>query len=185
MRRHSVFGGLEQRFEDVLGLIDQTIQSTRTLTFEISPPILYELGLEPAIDWLCRQVQKKHGLKAEMSSSGHASSLPDDVRITLFRSVQELLLNAVKHGRASVVRVELTWDEGGIRIEVRDDGVGFDTGREASFIMDKGAFGLFSIRERIRSREGSLAISSAPGGGTSVTLMIPLSRETKPDGDVR
>ncbi len=182
MQGDSVFGGLEQSFEDVLTLVDQTIKSVRTLTFEISPPVLYELGLEPAVDWLCRQARKKHGLKAEMTSSGRTAALPDDARITLFRSVQELLLNAAKHARASSVRVGFDWGEDALRIEVRDDGVGFDVAREEALIIDKGAFGLFSIRERMKSREGALAIASAPGRGTSVTLTMPLDRSESAEG---
>ena len=182
MQGDSVFGGLEQRFEDVLTLVDQTIQSARTLTFEISPPVLYDLGLEPAVDWLCRQARKKHGLKAEMTSGGRTTALPNDVRITLFRSIQELLLNAAKHARASSVRVAFDWSEDALRIEVRDDGVGFDAAREEALVIDKGAFGLFSIRERMRSRDGTLAIVSAPGRGTSVTLTMPLDRSESPKG---
>jgi len=182
MRGDSVFSGLESRFEDVLSLVDQAIKSVRTLTFEISPPVLYELGLEPAIDWLCLQVRKKYGLKAERTSEGCPAALPDDLRITLFRSVQELLLNAAKHARASEVRVSLTWRDDQVGIEVRDDGRGFDAARERSVAADTGAFGLFSIRERMRSKDGSLDIDSAPGRGTAVTLVLPLAGEVRPSG---
>jgi len=176
LRGDSVFGGLEQRFEDVLTLVDQAIQSVRTLTFEISPPVLYELGLEPALDWLCVQARKKYGLKAELATSGPSTALPDDLRITLFRSVQELLLNAAKHARAASVRVGLDWGGEALRLEVRDDGIGFDAAREESLIADKGAFGLFSIRERMRSWGGTMAVSSEPGLGAAVTLALPLGR---------
>jgi len=177
MQGYSVFGGQEKSFEEVLTLLDQAIRYTRTLTFEISPPVLYELGLEQALRWLCGQTQKKHGLKAEMSSQGTPVLLPDDVQITLFRSVQELMMNAVKHARAAAVQVRLEWSAGQVRVDVRDDGLGFDAPRQESSLEDKGGFGLFSIRERMKAMGGSLRIVSAPGQGAAVTLLMPLKAD--------
>ena len=148
-------------------LLDQTIQSTRTLTFEISPPVLYDLGLEPALQWLGRQFQKKHGLQAAVTSEGAGPTLPDSLQITVFRSVQEFLLNAVKHARASSVRIHLVKEAGWLRVEVADDGVGFVASADGSFQPDHGGFGLFSIRERLKVLGGALEISSSPGKGSS------------------
>jgi signal transduction histidine kinase len=91
MQSGAVFSGMEKGIEDALELLDQTIHSARTLTFEISPPVLYDLGMEPALRWLCGQFQKKHGLRAEMTSEGSGPPVPDDIQITVFRSVRSLL----------------------------------------------------------------------------------------------
>jgi signal transduction histidine kinase len=175
MQSNAMFSGMEKDIEDTLTLLDQTIQSTRTLTFEISPPVLYDLGLEPALQWLCRQFQKKHGLRAEMTSEGSRPLVPDNIQITVFRSVQELLLNAAKHARASSVQVHLARLPAALRVEVRDDGEGFDVSREGASMDDHGGFGLFSIRERLRVLGGALGISSSPGRGAAFTLDVPLA----------
>jgi len=175
MQSNAVFSGMEREIEETLTLLDQTIQSTRTLTFEISPPVLYDLGLEPALHWLCCQFQKKHGLRAEMTSEGDGPAVPDSLQIIVFRSVQEFLMNAVKHAQASSVRVHLFRTAASIRVEVRDDGVGFDASPESAFLADHGGFGLFSIRERLEVLGGALEISSSPGQGASFTLSVPIA----------
>jgi signal transduction histidine kinase len=175
MQSNAMFSGMEKDIEDTLALLDQTIQSTRTLTFEISPPVLYDLGIEPALQWLCRQFQKKHGLPTEMTSEGAGPSVSDSLQITVFRSVQEFLLNAVKHAQPSSVRVHLLRTAASIRVEVRDDGVGFDASTESAFLADHGGFGLFSIRERLEVLGGTLEISSSPGKGASFILTVPVT----------
>ncbi len=182
MQSNAVFSGMEKDIEDTLELLDQTIQSTRTLTFEISPPVLYDLGLEPALQWLCRQFQKKHGLRAEMTSEGSGPLVPDDIQITVFRSVQELLLNAAKHARASAVQVHLARMPAALRVEVRDDGGGFDTSREGASMDDHGGFGLFSIRERLRVLGGALRVASSPGRGAAFILEVPLAGSAEVGG---
>lgn len=173
MQGQAVFTGMEQDIEDSLTLLDQTIQSTRTLTFEISPPVLYDLGLKPALDWLCVQFRKKHGLNVEMTSEGSGPALPDDIQITVFRSVQEFLMNAVKHAKASLVEVRLVRSVSDLTIEVRDDGVGFETGNE-NRLTDLGGFGLFSIRERLQVLGGSFEVVSSPGRGAKFVLSVPV-----------
>jgi signal transduction histidine kinase len=175
IQSNAVFSGMEQDIEETLTLLDQTIQSTRTLTFEISPPVLYDLGLEPALQWLCRQFHKKHGLLAEMTSVGTGPAVPDSLQITVFRSVQEFLLNAVKHARASSVRVHLIRQAAMLRLEVRDDGVGFNASPEGPFLTDHGGFGLFSIREKLKVLGGTLEIMSSPGKGALFILSVPVA----------
>ena len=175
MQGNAVFSGMEKDLEETLTLLDQTIQSTRTLTFEISPPVLYDLGLEAALQWLCRQSQKKHGLLAEMTSEGNGPPLPDDIQITVFRSVQELLLNAAKHARASSISVHLVRQTGLLQVEVKDNGQGFDVSREGTAAADREGFGLYSIRERLKVQGGALEISSSPGRGATFKLVMPLA----------
>jgi signal transduction histidine kinase len=182
MQSNAVFSGMERDVEEAITLLDQTIQSTRTLTFEISPPVLYDLGLEPALEWLCRQFEKKHGLRAEMTSEGAGPAVPDSLQITVFRSVQEFLLNAVKHARASSVRVHLVRRSAMLSVEVRDDGVGFDASPEGAFLADHGGFGLFSIRERLKVLGGTLEISSSPGKGAAFILAVPVSAGDPTEG---
>ena len=179
MQGNAVFSGLETELEEIQTLLSQTLHYTRTLTFEISPPVLYELGLEPALEWLSKQFQKKHGLRAEVAFSGAKGDVPDDLKITLFRSVQELLMNAVKHARAGCVRIHLAWAPEHISVRVSDDGVGFDPARAEAAAVDDGGFGLFSIRERLKGLGGEMTLDSAPGRGAAFTLSAPLRRDYK------
>ena len=179
MQGNAVFSGLETELEEIQTLLSQTLHYTRTLTFEISPPVLYELGLEPALEWLSNQFQKKHGLRSEVAFSGTKRDVPDDLKITLFRSVQELLMNAVKHARAGLVRIHLDWAPDRLSVGVSDDGVGFDPARAEAAAVDDGGFGLFSIRERLKGLGGEMTLDSAPGRGAAFTLSAPLARNGK------
>lgn len=174
LQGNAVFSGMEADLEEARTLLDQVIQATRTLTFEISPPVLYELGLEAALEWLAKRFKQKHALKVEIRVTGTSIAVPDDLQITLFRSVQELLLNAVKYAKASAVKVKLTWQTDRLSIEVSDDGVGFDPVRAEASAADAGGFGLFSIRERLKAFGGALSVESAPGRGAAFTLTVPL-----------
>ncbi|MFO0752331.1 MAG: PAS domain S-box protein [Thermodesulfovibrionales bacterium] len=155
--------------DSVRVLIEKTIQYTKTLTFELSPPILHELGFEAAMEWLCERMQKDHGISFEFRDDGKARPLDNDISILLFQAVRELLINVVKHAKARMVRVSLLRDEGSVRIVVEDDGVGFDTLK-----MEKASFGFFSIRERVKHLGGTFTIDSRPGQGTKVTLISPV-----------
>ena len=162
-------------------LIDQTVQDTRSLTFEISPPVLYTLGLEPALESLAEQVQKLHGLEVSVEDDGRSKPLDDDLSALLFRSVRELLFNVAKHARTTYARISLHRDGYQLRIEVSDDGAGFDPVLAIDDESHADSFGLFSIRERLNATGGYLQIDSAPGRGTRCVLVAPLTLEKKSD----
>lgn len=155
-------------------LLDDTIQDTRTLMFEVSPLILYDLGFEPAVEWLIEQFSKRHKTQITYEGKGDFRMLGDDVKSYLFKAVRELLFNVVKYARAGTVKVLGQKKENCILVCVEDDGVGFDPSRVQFSIGSLSGFGLFNIRERIEHFGGEFDIVSKPGQGTSVTLEIPL-----------
>ncbi|MDJ0781883.1 MAG: CHASE4 domain-containing protein [Desulfosarcinaceae bacterium] len=157
-------------------LLDQTLQDTRQLTFELSPPVLYELGLEAALEWLSEQFAQQHDLSIRFEDDGQPKPLDASVRVFLFQATRELLFNVVKHAQASQVRVAVQRVDGAIRIAVNDNGLGFDAGRPASSADTNGGFGLFSIRERFHHLGGRLVIRSEPGKGSRLVLTAPLAR---------
>jgi signal transduction histidine kinase len=119
-----------------------------------------------------------------VEDDGEPKPLHDDVRALLFRAVQELLMNVVKHARAGNVTVFLEREDDMARVSVEDDGVGFDPSVSSRTEEARGGFGLFSIRERLDYLGGQFDIQSAPGRGTLVTLCAPLAREdTTNEGD--
>lgn len=163
-----------EMIEDAGRLIDQTIQDTRTLTFELSPPMLYELGLEPALDWLVESLRARHGIEAVFVTDGDPKPLEQDISGLLFHCVQELMFNAVKHGSPRRVKVSSRRVGGEIRIDVEDDGRGFDPTQVGSTWRSPHGFGLFSIRERLTPLGGRIEVASRPGQGTRVSLAAAL-----------
>lgn len=163
----------------IVGLLDKAVHATRWLTFEISPPVLHELSFEAALGWLVKRVREEYGLDAEFFDDGWPKPLDENSRFMLFRSVQELLVNVVKHAKAKKVAVAARRIGGNIQISVEDDGKGFDYLKiTATQSMDTG-FGLFSIRERVINLGGNFEIKSSPGSGTLVYLNVPVRKDEK------
>ncbi len=163
--------------DEVRDLLGQTIESARSLTFELSPPVLYELGFEAAVEWLVRYVKKRDGLSAEFRDDGKDKPLNDKVRVLLFQSVRESLHNVTKHAHAKKVTVSVCRADDEIQVTVVDDGIGFDVSKIRSGGLDGGGFGLFSISERLENVGGRFSIESKPRGGTRVFLAAPISKK--------
>ena len=158
---------------ELLELIELTIKETRTLTFELSPPILYELGLSQAFKWLIDQFREKHGLKITLEDNEFKKPFDHNIRFFIFQAVRELLVNVVKHAKATNVKIRVINDDKKFTITVEDDGVGFSGSPE-----NISSYGLFNIRERMNHINGQFNIDSNPGDGTKVTLVVPF-REGK------
>jgi signal transduction histidine kinase len=162
----------------VRDLIDGAIKYTRTLTFELSPPVLSELGLKPAIEWLTEQFRKNHGLSIGLEMDDIPKNLKSETSILLFKAIRELLFNVVKHSRVKNAEVSVKIAEGDILISVRDKGIGFDASRLESCLFEIGCYGILNIRERINYLGGSFYLDSKEGRGTRITISIPMSKET-------
>ena len=157
-------------------LFKQIIQDTKSLTFKISSPILYELGLEAAVEWLTEELQNQHGIPTYFEDDNQLKPLDEDLRVLVFQAVNELLLNVVKHARARHVQVSMWRDNGQMHIGIHDDGVGFNvTEMSSRWGRKDGGFGLFSIRERLKAFGGNLDVKSN-SYGTTITLSAPLQK---------
>jgi PAS domain S-box-containing protein len=162
--------------DEVRELIGEAIEQTRSLTFDLSPPVLYELGLSAAVEAFVEKIQKLHGIQVHFTDDSQPKPLSEDTRVLLFRAVQELLINSIKHGRAKNARISTQRDGDRIRIEVKDDGIGFDFSEIDSHAKKTDKFGFFSIRERLHHLGGRFEIFSRPGQGTHATLVASLKR---------
>jgi len=161
--------------EEVCHCLTQVIQDTRMLTFDLSSPILYELGFEAAVaEWLADEVRGKHGIQTEFEDDGQLKPLDEDIRALLFRNVRELLINIVKHARAGKVKVSLRKVDEHIKVTVEDDGVGFDPVEVRARAAQRAEFGLFSIRERLEQLGGQIEIESRPRHGSRISMIAPL-----------
>jgi signal transduction histidine kinase len=173
LRHQFSTNGVHERLSEIYELIDRSIVHTRTLTAELSPPVLYELGLAPAIQWLGDRVREEHGISFTLTGDRLPKPTSDNMRIVLFHAVRELLVNIVKHARASKCQVSLRCVDSQIELVVSDNGCGFVA--RPSMDYSSGGFGLFNIRQRLAQLCGSLEIHSQPGVGTTATLRAPLS----------
>jgi len=156
--------------EEILRLVDQTIKGARTLTFELSPPILYELGICHAVQWLVDQFNEQQDIKIILDKYEGDISLDSSLRFILFQALRELLMNIVKHSQATKVSINMSVVKGNLKIVVEDNGIGFP---ESSHIYS--GYGLFNIRERMNHIKGHFEIiPRANGRGTRATLMASL-----------
>ena len=163
-----------KELEELTGCINDSINVTRTLSYELSPPGLHELGLTAALQWLAEWYERKYGLTVTVQAVNYPKSETEAVQIVLFRTARELLLNAAKHAQVKRVRIQLGRSpDGGVRMVVSDAGAGFEpAGLEAGSPGHEGS-GLIRVRERLEMLGGSLSIQAAPGAGCRVTVTIP------------
>jgi PAS domain S-box-containing protein len=158
-------------------LVDKAIQDTRALISDIGSPVLYEIGFVPAVESLTRQIQERHGIRMAFKDDGRPKPLGRDFEVLLYKAVRELLANMTKHSQATSGKVTTKSTGDQIRVDVQDDGVGFDMA-QLGFKEDRGSgFGFFSIRERLEPLGGRIVTESEVGRGTRITLMAPLVRK--------
>jgi PAS domain S-box-containing protein len=172
-RQQPMTASLSATLGGVQDVMNQALTYTRTLVAQLSPPMLQEFGLPSALKWLAEQM-KERGLTVELDVKQDIAPLAEDTAVLLFQSVRELLINVTKHGRTQQARVTVTEEDGLIGIVVTDQGIGFHLAAagtpESPTTL---GFGLFSIRERMAALDGNFSITSAPGQGTTATLVLP------------
>lgn len=156
--------------------LEKAAQELRSLTFQISPPVLYNMGLEAALKWLIKEINTTHQMEIGFSSmiSGEPD-LNDTVKMILYRSVRELIINILKHADTKKAQVTLSVFEDQFVISVEDSGKGFDT--QILNAVDRSGFGVFSILERIKALGGDVEIDSKAGKGTNTMLLVPISEK--------
>jgi signal transduction histidine kinase len=152
----------------------QALKEMRLLVYELRPLELETEGFLGALRRRLDAVERRSGIRARLSIAGHLD-LPPRTEAELYRVVQEVLNNTLKHADASQVTVRLTGTEDHVTIEVEDDGRGFDP----SAVAGRGGLGLATMRERAARLGGTVVVDSAPAGGTRVRLEVPLV--TAPD----
>jgi PAS domain S-box-containing protein len=165
----------------VVGLLAEAIKKSRHLSQELSPPILYHTGLTPSLHWLANQMKMKFGLTVHVEENGGERFENEFLKHFLFRAVQELLFNVVKHSGVDSARVALSIEDNCLNINVSDNGKGFDPARLETISASAG-FGLLSLRERSHHLGGDLKIESADGLGSCLTLKVPLTMTKSFDG---
>ncbi len=154
------------RFGELEGLLREIRSRVSSLSFQLSPPLLHDVGLIAAIQWLADSLEKSHGLIVSIVEEDELE-LDENARVTLYRAVRELLLNVVKHSGVKTARVRFSKEGGMARVAVEDAGVGMPSTARRS------GFGLLALRERIETLGGSLETRGTPGHGTTVVVRLP------------
>lgn len=158
---------------DIRGLLDQSIQDIRSLTFQLTPPLLASAGLEAALEWLGRQLEKDYDLRVDFFDDGQLKPLTEEIRSALYQAVRELLINAAKHAQTKEVTLAIAREGATLKVTVKDHGVGFNLSPAGPKGPGNG-FGLFNICQRIEYLGGELTVASQPGTGTIATIQAPL-----------
>lgn len=166
---------LLQAKDEVSELIDTAIDTSRSLTAELSPPILLHGDFVSSLEWLARWMHDKHGLEVNLVSHRKMKPFTTEATLLLFQAVRELLFNVVKHSGVDTVRIDVSQFEDRIVLSIEDEGVGFDMRKLHSKKRPSGGAGLRSVQERISYIGGHLEIDSTPGRGSRFELIAPLS----------
>ena len=162
----------EKSLHGIYDTIQETTKEMRSLTFQLSPPILYEIGLEAALEELTKAFRRDYGLKCVFHTDGEPKPIDIDISVLLYQATHELLRNVTKHAEAKRASVEALRLGDEMRIIVWDDGVGLDSEIIRGRKRVKG-FGLFGIRELIRDLGGYVEVESVTTG-TRIILAVPL-----------
>lgn len=167
--RNSASPDLQDPVARIEHLVEQADRALRSITFQLSPPSLHDLGLLPALEWLAEHIGDRNHVEVTVQDEGTPAVGDERMRVVLFRAVRELLVNAAMHASARKISVRLRYDQGLLHITVQDDGSGFDATR-----IESDGFGLFGLREQLQHVGGRLRIDSQSGRGTTVELTAPV-----------
>ena len=166
----------QKLLREVNRLLEEALENLQTLTFELSPPVLYELSFEDAVGWLAELMEERHKLHITVSG-GLQPGVPElakEFRSVAFHAVREVLINIVKHAETNAASLHISGEGQCMKIRIEDHGKGFDPAILESPQRRKGGFGLFNIREQLTHLGAKFEIYSHPHVGTTVLMTIPL-----------
>lgn len=160
----------------LIDMTEQIITESRTLTFETASPLLYEVGLNAAIEEVAESILTPHGISFDFQETNRQYDADTHICVLLFQMTRELLVNVVKHSEADFVNLRVHRNPRKIRVIVEDNGKGFPSAFNSKWGQLKG-FGLFSIRERLLPVGGNINIYSEPDKGATICLEAPLTEK--------
>jgi signal transduction histidine kinase len=155
-------------------LIDETVHSVRTLSADLSPPVLEHEGLPTALRWLATQMQNRYHLTVWVETEGDCTVADRHLRVVIFQVVRELLFNVVKHADVNEAWIMLRCRDHLLDVTIKDEGAGFDVAIYQPTAQTATGLGLSGIGKRLELFDGNLSIDSAPGAGTVVRLVLPV-----------
>lgn len=162
-------------YKEVISLFEQTIGNIRSMTQKINPPMLSNLGLDAALEWLSSRMEADYSLLVDFSDDLHTKQLSEELSFVIYHSARELLINVAKHAGINRAALNIFREDNMLVLEVIDKGAGFMcmSDYSKSIPLDN-SFGLFNIRQRIQLLGGSVQINSSPGSGTHAAIRVPI-----------
>jgi PAS domain S-box-containing protein len=167
-------GDLADALTEIRNFIEQTIEDTRSLSFELSPPALQNSDLNHALQDLVDYTQSSHGISIDYAWEGQAGLFEKSQEVIIYMAVRELLLNIVKHAHASKASVNVRSAENELRISVKDNGICLQDPMDQQQNGKPKGFGLATMRERLAALSGTFNIDSCSGRGTRAVIILPL-----------
>lgn len=162
------------RLDQVLDLIDDGIRSIRSVTNDLRPSLLDDLGLLPALRSLVNDFADRSGIVTDLVAPGTLPALSTEAELALFRALQEALSNITRHADARTVDITIAVRDGQLHLSVQDDGHGLPSGGSAETFERSGHMGLAGMRERISALGGHVKLGASPHGGARLELDLPL-----------
>ena len=160
-------GLVQKQIGHIKSVAETAVKSIRDMALLLRPPMLDDLGLVPALEWQGREISRRGDMEVDVQSENVSEKLPDEIKVCVYRLVQEALNNAVTHSGAKHARVAVSQQKDKISVAVADDGKGFPADRVRGM-------GILGMEERVKRLGGSLSIDSEPGKGTTVRAELPL-----------
>lgn len=160
--------------DEITSIVESAIEESKDITYGLSPPVLHEMGLVPAIAWRLEEIEKNNKIKTILLDQSYSLELEKTIELVLYRNINELLQNVLKHSKADQINVLFRNLNDKITITVSDNGIGFDLKVTQNRALQEKKFGLFSIKERISYLGGSFNIETAPKKGTKATIELSL-----------
>ena len=165
---------LHEEAKDISTLVQTSIREIRALTFRMRPPFLKTSGIDASLEWLCSSIHRDYSLQVDFVTDKSPKLLSVEVRYPIYQAVRELLLNIVKHAGVKNAQLLVKTDNKMLLIHVKDKGVGFSLPDVGLTELNNFSYGFYNVQQRIENIGGRFEIESAPGKGTTATLMVPL-----------
>jgi signal transduction histidine kinase len=166
----------QQALDEALEMIHSLLEQVRQLSIDLRPQMLDDLGLIIALDWHLKRYSKQTGIQVEFKRSTLSERLPPQLETVVFRIVQEALTNVARHAQVKHATVRLFKDEDRVRIQIEDQGMGFDAG---DALRRRASTGLLGMKERAELLGGEFTLDSTPGGGTRLTVELPMAEHAE------
>ena len=168
---HLADEAVKLRMNDILSMLNETVNTVRRISSDLRPSLLDDLGLEVAVEWQLNEFEKRSGIKTSFTTDKTGVKLSKDITIGLFRILQESITNVARHAEATEVNVSLQWISNTVILQITDNGIGF----ESEVIKSKKTLGILGMQERTVMMGGEYKIKSVTGGGTTVEVIIPIA----------
>lgn len=164
---------MEGYLKESIEISERVLQQVRNLSLDLRPSMLDDLGLMASLRWYLDRQSQTSGLKIEFHGDPSIERLPLEIETTCFRLIQEAVTNVLRHARASEVHVEVAPVEKGLKLVIRDNGIGFDVSAAMEHARSGESSGLLGMEERVFLAGGKIDLASGPGKGTEIRVVIP------------